>query len=76
MAIERLNQRDLKSHVICLLYRDGKKHFHDGKWRKFEALIEFKGEKFQVNAEYVLRDVFLTYKHLTIERESRIILLN
>ncbi len=75
-TVKRLHKRDLESQVMIMLYHEGKKYNHDGVWRKYEALIQYRGENFEVKCEYVLRDVYLTYRDLTIERERKIILLN
>lgn len=76
MAIERLTKHDIKTHVMILLRQDGIKHFHDGRWRKYEAVIEFGRDSYQVKCEYVLRDVFLTYKNLVINKLDQTYILN
>lgn len=76
MTIKRLQPDDSDSFIIMLIYREAKKHAHDGQWRRYDSVIRFREHEYHIVADFVLRDAFFTYRNLEIEKLNKIITLN
>lgn len=71
MTIKRLSKDDPESFIIMIIYREAKRHARDGQWRRFDGTVAYRGNKYQINADFVLRDEHLSYKNLKIEEIGR-----
>ncbi len=71
MKTKRLHRDDSESHIVLMLYQHAKKQPHDGAWRSFDEIVEHKGRRYQIKAEYVLLDSSLQYKNLEVKGLDR-----
>lgn len=71
MTVKRLLTKDGDAYIIMIMYREAKKHPHDGQWRRFDGTIRYKDREYHITADFVLRDAFFTYKNLEVTALDR-----
>ncbi len=71
MTIKRLSKDDPESYVVMIMYKEARRHPLDGQWRRFDGTVAYRGNKYKITADFVLRDQYFTYKHLNIEEIGR-----